>query len=129
MPHCPPHDSLIHNHAVSLAIWLQRQLNAQLEDLESNPTNLDSAEQQALAEDSNLGHDARLASGAGSMMTAVPPESMPDSSSRLISREQRPPVELATRAKLSSTNIVSAVTKGTVSGESAQWLSVKNMSY
>ncbi|XVE76876.1 hypothetical protein DITRI_Ditri13aG0015600 [Diplodiscus trichospermus] len=28
MLHCPPHDSLIHDHAVSLAIYVQKQLNS-----------------------------------------------------------------------------------------------------
>lgn len=30
MLHCPPHDSLIRDHALSLAVWVQTQLNAQL---------------------------------------------------------------------------------------------------
>ncbi|KAF3645870.1 Zinc ion binding protein isoform 2 [Capsicum annuum] len=30
MLHCPPHDSLIRDHALSLAVWVQKQLNAQL---------------------------------------------------------------------------------------------------
>lgn len=30
MLHCPPHDSLIRDHALSLAVWMQTQLNAQL---------------------------------------------------------------------------------------------------
>lgn len=30
MLHCPPFDSLVRDHAVSLAIWLQMQLNAQI---------------------------------------------------------------------------------------------------
>uniref|UniRef100_A0A5B6Z3G8 SWIM-type domain-containing protein n=1 Tax=Davidia involucrata TaxID=16924 RepID=A0A5B6Z3G8_DAVIN len=45
MLHCPPHDSLIRDHAVSLAIWVQMQLNAQL-DLESSRTSVDPSEQQ-----------------------------------------------------------------------------------
>ncbi|MCD7455802.1 hypothetical protein HAX54_029656 [Datura stramonium] len=30
MLQCPPHDSLIRDHALSLAVWVQKQLNAQL---------------------------------------------------------------------------------------------------
>ncbi|XP_059626396.1 uncharacterized protein LOC132269273 [Cornus florida] len=45
MLHCPPHDSLIRDHAVSLAIWVQMQLNAQV-DLDNSHTNVDPAEQQ-----------------------------------------------------------------------------------
>ncbi|CAN4127651.1 unnamed protein product [Withania somnifera] len=30
MLHCPPHDSLIRDHALSLAVWVQTQLSAQL---------------------------------------------------------------------------------------------------
>lgn len=40
MLHCPPHDSLIRDHAVSLAVCVQKQLNA-LVDLDSSQTTLD----------------------------------------------------------------------------------------
>ncbi|XP_052194474.1 uncharacterized protein LOC127802608 isoform X2 [Diospyros lotus] len=44
MLHCPPHDSLIRDHAVSLAVWVQNQLNT-LVDVESTQTIMDSGGQ------------------------------------------------------------------------------------
>lgn len=45
--HCPPHDSLIHDHAVSLAVCVQKQLY-QLVDLDSCQTMLDSNQKQTV---------------------------------------------------------------------------------
>ncbi|KAI8028329.1 hypothetical protein LOK49_LG02G00805 [Camellia lanceoleosa] len=47
MLHCPPHDSLIRDHAVSLAVWVQSQLNT-LVDQESVQTIVDPTEQQTV---------------------------------------------------------------------------------
>ncbi|KAM1413483.1 hypothetical protein ACFX13_026368 [Malus domestica] len=42
MLHCPPHDSLIHDQAVSLAVFEQKQLSG-LINMESNDTTMDVA--------------------------------------------------------------------------------------
>ncbi|KAM0957648.1 hypothetical protein ACFX2I_025687 [Malus domestica] len=42
MLYCPPHDSLIRDHAVSLAVFVQKQLSG-LVNLESNGTTMDVA--------------------------------------------------------------------------------------
>ncbi|XP_059461660.1 uncharacterized protein LOC132190634 [Corylus avellana] len=47
MLHCPPHDSLIRDHAVSLAVCVQKQLNA-LVDLDSSQTTLDTIQKHTV---------------------------------------------------------------------------------
>lgn len=46
---CPPHDSLIHDHAVSLAAWVQMQLNARV-DIESDPNMADRTDKDMVHE-------------------------------------------------------------------------------
>ncbi|PSS35936.1 GPI-anchored adhesin-like protein precursor [Actinidia chinensis var. chinensis] len=47
MLRCPPHDSLIRDHAVSLAAWVEKQLDTMV-DLESGETIVDPPEQQTV---------------------------------------------------------------------------------
>ena len=47
MLHCPPHDSLIRDHAISLAVCVQKQLNV-LVELDSSQTALDPIQSQTV---------------------------------------------------------------------------------
>ena len=47
MLHCPPHDSLIRDHAISLAVCVQKQLNVPV-DLDSSETALDPIQSQTV---------------------------------------------------------------------------------
>nr|POE76812.1 hypothetical protein CFP56_62350 [Quercus suber] len=47
MLHCPPHDSLIRDHAISLAVSVQKQLNV-LVDLDSSQSALDPIQSQTV---------------------------------------------------------------------------------
>ncbi|TXG54735.1 hypothetical protein EZV62_019991 [Acer yangbiense] len=70
MLHCSPYDSLIRDHAISLAVFVQKQLDA-LIDLESSRTSEDPTEKQTenIIEQQTVGddQDRELASGTHSM--------------------------------------------------------------